>query len=312
MRRYCSLNASKTMMSLTLVISSMATSLVAQVPVLDGEALPAQPVHGAAFGMVPGMAMPSKEKLGGAKQFQMTSIYSMEIRRVNAAVKLEDPQKTKLTIGAKGLAKKKSQEFVKNMMGMGMGMAMPIGGAPPAAQRKNDEPEVKFAEVKSFADIDANTMVLLEGGMSPEAKPYDDADWLKLVKAVLKPEQFTKYEQVIAANKIKTDKAMVEAGVAEFSLDLALSKDQESKLTSLVLEQMAQAKRIPGIADQVMMAMQMEGKQLTLELTNVDSSKLQSILTPQQFEQVNLKLGILKSIVDQMNPDILGAPIEGK
>ncbi len=51
---------------------------------------------------------------------------------------------------------------------MGMGMGMPVGGAAPAAPPKNNEPEVKFVEVKSFDDIDANTKTMLDGFVSPE------------------------------------------------------------------------------------------------------------------------------------------------
>ncbi len=307
-KSYRFMKTTRTVLSLTVVVATTATPVLAQDPVLAGQAVvQAQPVEGAAFGMVPGMAGPSKEKLGGAKQFQLVSIYAMEIRRLSATVKLEDAQKTKLTIGSKGLAKKKSQEFVKNMMGMAMGM--PIGGAAPAAKPSNDEPEVKFTEVKSFSDIDENTRLMLDGGFSPESKPYDDADWLKLVKAVLKPEQYTQYEQTIAANKIKMDKAIADAGAAEISLELALSKDQESKLSALVLEQISKPKNVTGLAAQALLALQMEGKQFVVELAKVDSTKLRNILNPQQFEQVNLKLDVYKSILDQMNPDI---PVEGK
>ncbi len=60
------------------------------------------------------------------------------------------------------------------------------------------------------------------------------------------------------------------------------------------------------------MAMQMEGCQLILELAKIDSAKLRSIFTAPQFEQVNLKLEVLKSVVGQMNLDIQVAPLEGK
>ncbi len=93
MKRHCFKNATRTMLSLTLVITSMATSMIAQDPVLDGQAIPVQPAQ--AFGLSVGVEMPSKEKLGGAKQFYMMRVYAMEIRRVEAAAKLEeDAQKT--------------------------------------------------------------------------------------------------------------------------------------------------------------------------------------------------------------------------
>ncbi len=292
-------------LALALVVVPMSTTLIAQDPI----PVPAQVVQGGAFGLATGIDMPSKEKLGGAKQFHLLSIYAMEIRRLDAAVKLEDAQKTKLSVGAKGLAKKKSQQFVKTMMEMGLGAGMPGGGAVPAAPPKHDEPDIKFVEVKSFTDIDANTKQMLDGGFLPEGKPYEDADWLKLVKSILKPEQTTKYEQVIAANKLRTDKAMVDAGVAELSLEMGLTNDQQSKLKGLVLEQIT--KNEPRPSNLLSVSLQIEGKQFTMELAKVENTLLRDALTPQQFELISLKLDNLKNMLNQMPAEMLGLPAEG-
>ncbi len=92
---------------------------------------------------------------------------------------------------------------------------------------------------------------------------------------MLKPEQYTKYEQVLAANKLNMDKALFDAEVAQLSKELALSKDQESTLTALVLERLAKDKHGPEASEGLMalqMAMQMEGCQLILELAKIDSA----------------------------------------
>lgn len=311
----CFPQATRMVLSLALGVT-MATFSLAQEPLPAAQVVPAMPVPGGGFGAVPGLPMPSKEKLGGAKQYQLLSIYAMEIRRIDAAVKLEDAQKTKLNVGAKGLAKKKSQEFVRNMTEMGWGMAIPIGGAAPAAKPEDAEPNVTFSEVKSFADIEETTKQMLDGGFAPETKPYDDPNWNKLVKAVLKPEQYSQYEQAIATQKLNADKAMVNAGVAALSLELVLNKDQENKIAELVLEQMAKPKAAPGTDSPAeagfVMVIGMDGSRFKMELAKVEPKLLREVLAPEQFELLEFRLSSLRQTFNMMNGDAIELPDEGK
>lgn len=280
------------------LIAGMANESRAQAqPLPDGAvAVPVQ--GGVAIAAVPGMGMPSKEKLGGAKQYQLQCMFALEIHRIDAAAKLEEAQKTKLTIGAKGLAKKKAQEWANSMFAM-MG-GNPANG-PLAAKPKDNEPEIKAAEIKSFADIDAETRAYL-GEMLLQEKLYEDADWLKMVKSVLKPEQFTKAEQTITAYKANAEKAMVDAGVAELSLELALSQDQASKLSAIILEHFAKPKPAQvNNGPMVDMSFAMpEGFKFNMELGKLDSKLISQILDPQQFELLELKLASYRVMGAQM------------
>ncbi len=296
------------LITLVFAIVPLASTLVAQVP---AQAIPvgANEVQAGGIAGAPGMAMPSKEKMGGAKLYQLLNQYAIEIGRIDAAVKLEDAQKSKLTDGAKGFAQEKAQEFARNMGAMMTGGVIPVGGTAAAVAKSNEQP-VKFDEVKSFSDLDMTTKMMLENMFSPEVKPHDDADWLKLVKSVLKSDQYLKYEQAIAAQKQNKDKAMIDAGMATLNVDLVLSKDQESKLTALVLEQMAKPKPEPrsDAAGMVHVVGDTEGMRFFMEFAKVDSKKIRDVLDPQQFELLDLKLENYRRFAADMVPGVIIVP----
>ena len=238
----------------------------------------------------PAMAMPSMGKITGAKHYQLQQIFAIELRRIDSAVKLDDAQKTKLTVGAKGVAKKLAQDFAAGLDGM-MAMGPDVGGnlggpvgAPP--QKPNGKAkEVQMEEVKKFADIDPNAMMMLE--LPSSNKPTEDPNWIKIVKSVLTPEQHHKLEQARAADKEKADRAMVEAGVSGLSVELFLSKEQEAKLIALVLEQMKKPKEKSA---SLLGMIQINGMAFNSQLAEIDSKLLQGVLDPQQFELAEFKL----------------------
>ncbi len=82
------------------------------------------------------MGMPSKEKVGGAKQFQLLNLYTIEVSRIDAVAKLDDAQKSKLTAAVKELAQQKAQEFAQSMDAMMDGVVMPVGGAAPLPSKR--------------------------------------------------------------------------------------------------------------------------------------------------------------------------------
>ncbi len=304
---FCLMNLTVCLSTLIIVVAPLATTLVAQVPIPAG-AIEVQGVG------IP-MGMPSKEQMGGAKQYHLLNLYAVEVSRISTAVKLEDAQKSKLVVGAKGLAKEKTQEFVKSMgMGMMAGAVMPVGGAPAARPKpKDNEPLVKLAEVKSYADIDVNTKFMFDDTFNPEAKPHEDADWQKLVKSILTPDQYLKYEQALAAQKQNVDKAMVAAGIASLSVDLVLRQDQESKLAALVLDQLAKPKPAPNSDDRAAMGMTFiggQGLRFMMELAKVEPQKIRDVLDPQQFELIDLKLGMCRGMATMTGA--IAVPVEQK
>lgn len=239
-----------------------------------------------------GMAMPSMGKITGAKHYQLQQIFSIEIRRIDKATKLDDAQKTKLTVGAKGVAKKLAQDFgttLGDMMAMGPDIGGNLGGPVGVPPKKTNAKakEVQMEEVKKLADIDPNVMMMLE--TPTPNKPTEDPSWTKIVKSVLTPDQHTKFEQVRAADKEKTDRAIAEAGVAGLSAEIFLSKDQEAKLIALILEQMKKPKeKSTSLLDGGMLPM--EGMAFYSKLVEIDSKRLQEVLDPQQFELTEFKL----------------------
>ena len=240
----------------------------------------------------PAMAMPSMGKITGAKHYQLQQIFAIEIRRIDSAAKLDDAQKTKLTVGAKGVAKKLAQDFgttLGDMMAMGPDVGGNLGGpvgAPP--QKPNGKAkEVQMEEVKKFADIDPSTMMMLE--TPTPNKPTEDPNWTKIVKSVLTPDQHAKLEQLRAADKEKADRAIAEAGVAGLSVEVFLSKDQEAKLIAMVMEQLKKPKeKASSPFDGGMLPM--EGMTFYSKLVEIDSKRLQEVLDPQQFELTEFKL----------------------
>ncbi len=311
--RNCILSLVPCLLVQALVAMPFSTRLAAQNPV-PAQAVPvgAFEVQSDGIAVAPGMGIPSKEKVGGAKQYQLLNLYAIEISRIDTVAKLDDTQKSKLTVGARGLAKEKAQKFARSMDSMMGGVVMPVGGAPALPSKpKADEPPLKLDEVKSYADVDMNTKFMLENGFLPQADHREDADWLKLVQSVLKPEQYVKYEQAIAAQKQIIDKTMVNAGMAMLSVDLVLNKDQESKLTALAMEQLAKPKTESNSGDPAMMSMVvagMEGLTFFMELAKVDSKKIREVLDPQQFELLDLKLEHCRRIAAEMPPAVIVTP----
>ena len=250
-------------------------------------------VQAADVAAAPVVGMLSKEKIGGARQFQLLNLYAIEIARIDATVKLDDSQKSRLNAGIKDLAAAKAQEFARNTAAMMGGGVMPLDGVPALPPKpKADETPLKLEEVKSYADVDVNIRFLLEDMFFPQASHREDAEWKELVQSVLNKEQHARYEQGIAAQKQNKDKTMVAEGIAILSVDLVLSKDQEAKLTAIAMEQLAKPKPAPPGADAAIMGVVygMGGQAFYAELAKVDPKKIQDVLDPQQFDLLDLKL----------------------
>ncbi len=96
------------------------------------------------------MGMPSKEKVGGAKQFQLLNLYTIEVSRIDAVAKLDDAQKVKTNRRSKRACTAKGAR-VRPKHGRDDGRSsLPVGGAAPLPSKpKAKEPPLKLEESRA-------------------------------------------------------------------------------------------------------------------------------------------------------------------
>ena len=236
-----------------------------------------------------------RSALLGAKQFQLTHIFALEIKRIESVCQLSDAQSTKLRIGAKGAVKKMVEEFAKSDAFKQLSMMNGPGADDDAKDQNRDE--IKIKEIKDVGDVDDYVWQLIDMGDSPaemfsSKPPTENPHWTMVVKGTLTDDQYQAFSTWAEDEQQKLSQATMDLGLQQLTAQLVLSSDQQVKLRELVAAKVDKFKNIPKVYASFM---------FLFATAAVDNDDLKKLLDESQYQRLQIIVSPMKPMLNAMD-----------
>ena len=227
-------------------------------------------------------------KLRAVKLFSLRQQFAVRVLEIDQACTLNDKQRRKLTIAAKGVSRKALAQWEKEFKKLGMFNA--FGGNPKL--KKDDEEEIVINDAD---EVDTMTLNRVEGwGISRGLQdPLEHKFWKNILASTLNETQRSQWKQHCETREKALRKSQIDLFVLTTKIQLALDEKQTQAIRKLVqkerddLEYLSKGTLIEGyIAFYV--------------ATKIDEKKLKKLLKPAQHQKWKMHMIPFKSMGAQM------------